>query len=59
MLIKARNTAKDLKILTPKQMFQKLLIALAQAKAEKTSENLLKEMPQVFASFFASRKIKF
>ena len=32
---------KGLKILTPKNMFQRLLIALAQVKAGNTSENLL------------------
>ena len=34
---------KGLKILTPKQMLQRLPIALAQVKAGNTSENLLDE----------------
>ena len=33
-----------LKILTPKHMFQRLLIALAQIKAGNTSKHLLKEI---------------
>ena len=33
-----------LKILTPKQMLQKVLIALAQVKAGKNSENLLRQI---------------
>ena len=35
---------ETLKILTPKQMLQRLLITLAQAKACNTSENLLNEI---------------
>ena len=35
------------KILTPKQMFQRLSIALAQVKAGKTSENVLNEIRQI------------
>ena len=35
---------KGLKILTPKQMFQRLPIALAQVKAGNNSENLLNEI---------------
>ena len=38
---------KGLKILTPKQMLQKLPIALAQVKAGNTSENLLNEIRQI------------
>ena len=36
-----------LKILTPKQMLQRLLIDLAQVKAGNNSENLLNEMKQI------------
>ena len=36
-----------LKILTPKQMLQRLSIALAQVKAGNTSENLLNEIGQI------------
>ena len=35
---------KGLKILTPKQMFQRLPIALARVKAGNNSENLLNEV---------------
>ena len=37
---KAKNEGKRLKILTPKQLFQRLPIALAQVKAGNNSENL-------------------
>ena len=39
-----------LKILTPKQMLQKLPIALAQVKTSNNSENLLNEIRQTFYS---------
>ena len=38
---------KGLKILTPKQMLQRLPIALAQVKAGSNSENLLNEIRQI------------
>ena len=38
---------EGLKILTPKQMLQRLPIALAQVKARNISENLLNEMTQI------------
>ena len=37
----------NLKILIPKQMLQRLLIALAQVKASNTSEDLLNEIRQI------------
>ena len=37
----------NLKVLTPKQILQKLSIALAQVKASNTSENLLNEIRQL------------
>ena len=37
----------NLKILIPKQVLQRLLIALAQLKASNTSEDLLNEIPQI------------
>ena len=36
-----------IKILTPKQMLQRLLIALAKVKAGNNSENLLNEIRQI------------
>ena len=38
---------KRLKILTPKQMLQRLPITLAKVKAGNTSENLLNEIRQI------------
>ena len=38
---------KQLKILTPDQMLQRLPIAFAQGKASNTSENLLNEIRQI------------
>ena len=40
-----------LKILSPKQMLQRLPIALAQVKAGNTSEKLLNEIRQIIYSF--------
>ena len=41
---KDETKGKGLKILTPKQMLQRLPIALAQVKARNNSENLLNEI---------------
>ena len=38
---------KGLKILTPKEMLQRLLIALVQGKSGKTSEHLENEIRQI------------
>ena len=46
-----------MKILTPKQMFQKLPIALAQLKARNTSENLLNETRQIIYSPYRAKEI--
>ena len=40
-----------LKILIPKQMLQRLPIALAQVKADNTSEHLLNEIRQIIYSY--------
>ena len=45
-----------LKILTPKQMIQKLPIPLALVKASNISEDLLKEIRQIVYSLFQSKK---
>ena len=45
-----------LKILTPKQMLQRLPIALAQVKAVNNSENLLNEIRQIVYSLYQSKK---
>ena len=46
-----------LKILTPKQMFQRFPTALAQLKAGNNSENLLNEIRQIFYSLYQSKEI--
>ena len=50
-------SGKGLKILTPKQLFQKLPIALAQVKAGNISENVLSEISQTVYSLYQSKKI--
>ena len=46
-----------LKILIPKQMLQKLPIALAQVKAGRNSESLLNEIGQIVYSLYQSKQI--
>ena len=46
-----------LKILTPKQMLQRLPIALAQIKAGNNSESLLNEIRQIVYSLHQSKQI--
>ena len=46
------NLATQLKILTLKQVLQRLPIALAQVKASNTSENILNEIRQIICSFY-------
>ena len=46
-----------LKILTPKQMLQRLPIALAQVKAGNNSERLLNEIKQIVYSLYQSKQI--
>ena len=45
------------KILTPKQMLQRLPIALAQLKAGNNSESLLNEIRQIVYSLYQSKQI--
>ena len=47
----------SLNILTPKQMFQRLLIDFAQSKASNTSENLLNEIRQIIYSLYQTKEI--
>ena len=50
---------KRLKILTPKQMFPILPIALAQVKTCKTSENVLNEIYQIiFKALYQAKEIR-
>ena len=46
-----------LKILTPKQLLQRLPIALPQVKAGNNSENLLNEIRQIVYSLYQSKEI--
>ena len=46
-----------LKILTPKQMLQRLAIALAQVEAGNNSESLLNEIRQIVYSLYQSKQI--
>ena len=48
---------KGLKILTPKQMLQRLPIALAQEKAGNNSQHLLNEIRQIIYSLYQSKEI--
>ena len=46
-----------LKILTPKQMLQRLPIALTQLKADNNSENFLNEIRQTIYSLYQLKEI--
>ena len=46
-----------LKILTPKEMLQRLPIALAQVKAGNNSESLLNKIRQIVYSLYQSKEI--
>ena len=52
-----KTEGKGLKILTPKQVLQRLPIALPQVKAGNNSENLLNEMQQIICSLYQSKEI--
>ena len=52
-----KTEGTGLKIITPKQMFQRLPIALAQVKAGNNSESLLNEIRQIVYSFYQSKQI--
>ena len=64
MLSDANYSAKQnvtkgtrLKVLTPKQMLQRLPIALAQVKAGNNSESLLNEIRKIVYSLYQSKQI--
>ena len=61
MILEAKRLVKQegtgLKILTPKQMIQRLPIALAQVKAGNNSESLLNEIRQIVYSLYRSKEI--
>ena len=54
---KNETEGKGLKILTPKQMLQRLPIALAQVKAGNNSESLLNEIGQIVYFLYQSKQI--
>ena len=56
-IYKTKQDGTGLKILTPKQMLQKLPIALAQVKAGNNSESLLNEIRQNVYSLYQSEEI--
>ena len=47
---------EEIKMLTPKQMLQRLPIALAQVKTRKTSENVLNEIRQIIYSLYRAKE---
>ena len=55
-LLKSK-TGTGLEILTPKQLLQRLPIALPQVKAGNNSEALLNEIRQIVYSLYQSKKI--
>ena len=62
MMCEARNKAiatkgTGLKILTPKQMLQRLPITLAQVKARNNSESLINEIRQIVYSLYQLEQI--
>ena len=52
-----QQAGTELEILTPKQMLQRLPIALAQVKAGNNSESLLNEIRQIVYSLYQSKEI--
>ena len=57
MVCEAKIKATGLKLLTPKQMLQRLPIALAQIKAGNISESLLNGIRQIVNSLYQSKEI--
>ena len=47
----------EIKILTPKQILQRLPLALSQIKAGNNSENLLNEIGQIVCFLYQSKEI--
>ena len=52
-----KQIGTGLKILTPKQMLQRLPVALAQVKAANNLESLLNEIRQIVYSLYQSKQI--
>ena len=54
--VKNQTSGRGLIILTPKQMLQRLPLALAQVKAGNNSEILFSEMKQIVYSLYQSKR---
>ena len=54
---KNETGGKGLKILTPKQMLERLPIALAQVKAGNNSEKLLNKIRQIVYPLYSSKQV--
>ena len=52
-----KTKGKGIKILTPKQMLQRLPITLAQVKAGNNSESFLNEITQIVYFWYQSKQI--
>ena len=55
--VQTEQGGTGLKILIPKQMLQRLAIALAQVKAVNNSESLLNEKRKIIHSMYQTKKI--
>ena len=53
----SETKGKGLKMLTPKQVLQRLPVAFAQVKAGNNSESLLNEIRQIVYSLYQSKQI--
>ena len=53
----SKQERTGIKILTPKQMLQRLAISLAQIKASNNSQSLLNEIRQIVYSLYQSKEI--
>ena len=52
-----QQKGKEIKILTPQRILQRLSIALAQLKAGNTAENLMNEIRQIIYSFYREKEV--
>ena len=57
LLVGKKTRGKGLRVLNPKQILQRLPIALDQVKAGNTSENLLNEICQIIYSLYEAKQI--
>ena len=52
-----QKKGRGLQILVPKQIIRRLMIALAQVKANNTSENLRNEIREIIYSLYRSKEL--